>query len=190
LEQAETGQITQSLSQIESLTERMGKIVNSLRHFARRSSSDEPLKALSLNSVVEQAMLLVQTKAKRQQVVLNNELPETLSVIGETLSLEQILINLLVNACDAASSHQNKAVSLVLLSSDEKIHRIAITDSGSGFEHGVVGKLFTPFTTTKEVGLGLGLNICQSLIERMNGQIYLASNLDKGAMVVLELPHD
>lgn len=190
LEQAETGQITQSLSQIESLTERMGKIVNSLRHFARRTSSDEPLKALSLNSVVEQAMLLVQTKAKRQQVVLNNELPKTLSVIGETLSLEQILINLLVNACDAASSHPHKAVSLVLLSSDEKIHRIAITDSGSGFEHGVVGKLFTPFTTTKEVGLGLGLNICQSLIERMNGQIYLASNLDKGAMVVLELPHD
>lgn len=190
LEQAETGQITQSLSQIESLTERMGKIVNSLRHFARRTSSDEPLKALSLNSVVEQAMLLVQTKAKRQQVVLNNELPETLSVIGETLSLEQILINLLVNACDAASSHPHKAVSLVLLSSDEKIHRIAIIDSGSGFEHGVVGKLFTPFTTTKEVGLGLGLNICQSLIERMNGQIYLASNLDKGAMVVLELLHE
>lgn len=190
LEQAETGQITQSLSQIESLTERMGKIVNSLRHFARRTSSDEPLKALSLNSVVEQAMLLVQTKAKRQQVVLNNELPETLSVIGETLSLEQILINLLVNACDAASSHPHKAVSLVLLSSDDKVHRIAIIDSGSGFEHGVVGKLFTPFTTTKEVGLGLGLNICQSLIERMNGQIYLASNLDKGAMVVLELPHD
>ncbi|MBD0784863.1 HAMP domain-containing protein [Vibrio sp. Y2-5] len=190
LEQAETGQITQSLSQIENLTERMGKIVNSLRHFARKTSSDEPMKSLSLNSVVEQAILLVQTKAKRQQVELHNELPETLFVIGETLSLEQILINLLVNACEAASSHPHKSVSLVLLSSDDKVHRIAIIDSGSGFEHGVVGKLFTPFTTTKEVGLGLGLNICQSLIERMNGQIYLASNLDKGAMVVLELLHE
>ncbi len=190
LEQAETTQINQSLTQIEGLTERMGKIVNSLRNFARKSSSDEPLKSLSLNSVVEQALLLVQTKAKRQQVVLHNELPDTLSVIGETLSLEQILINLLVNACDAASGNQKKSVSLELLSTDDKVYRIAITDSGSGFEHRVVGKLFTPFTTTKEVGLGLGLNICQSLIERMNGQIYLASNLDKGAMVVLELPHD
>ncbi len=189
-EKSETEQVSQSLSQIEGLTERMGKIVNSLRHFARKSSSDEPLKSLDLKSVIEQAMLLVQTKAKRQQVVLHNELPDDISIIGDTLSLEQILINLLVNACDATSMHEHRDVSLTLLSTDERYHRIAITDSGSGFEHSVVGKLFTPFTTTKEVGLGLGLNICQSLVERMNGHIYLASDLNSGAMVVLELPHD
>ncbi|GHZ45953.1 phosphoglycerate transport regulatory protein PgtB, putative [Vibrio cholerae] len=70
------------------------------------------------------------------------------------------------------------------------MQRIAVIDSGQGFEHEVVDKLFTPFTTTKEVGLGLGLSICQSLVEKMQGRIALASNLEKGAMVILELQQD
>jgi len=190
VEQSQDEQVAQSIGQIESLTERMGKIVNSLRHFARKSNSDDPLKPVSLAPVIEQAILLVQTKAKRQQVHIDNQLPDTLSVIGDTLSLEQVLINLLVNGCDAVSSQERRTVLLTLLASDEAVHRIAISDSGAGFEHSVVGTLFKPFTTTKEVGLGLGLNICQSLITTMNGNIYLASNLDRGAMVVLELPHE
>ncbi|MBY8083870.1 HAMP domain-containing protein [Vibrio fluvialis] len=190
LEQAEHSQIAMSLDQVESLTERMGKIVNSLRNFARKSRVDEPLQALSLQLVVEQALTLVQAKAKRQQVALSSELAPDLRVMGDALGLEQVLINLLVNGCDAVSNSEVKRVTLSQIGSDDHWHRIAVEDSGAGFAHDVVGQLFTPFTSTKEVGLGLGLSICQSLIEKMNGNIYLASTLDKGAMVVLELAHD
>jgi two-component system phosphoglycerate transport system sensor histidine kinase PgtB len=66
---------------------------------------------------------------------------------------------------------------------------VAIEDSGTGFDTHIVEKLFTPFTTTKEVGLGLGLTISQSLMEKYAGHIYLASSLEKGALVILELPY-
>ncbi|MCG6489225.1 ATP-binding protein, partial [Vibrio parahaemolyticus] len=141
------------------------KIVNSLRNFARKSRVDEPLQALSLQPVVEQALTLVQAKAKRQQVTLSSELAPALRVMGDVLGLEQVLINLLVNGCDAVSNSEVKRVTLSQVGSDEHWHRIAVEDSGVGFAHDVVGQLFTPFTSTKEVGLGLGLSICQSLIE-------------------------
>jgi two-component system phosphoglycerate transport system sensor histidine kinase PgtB len=64
-----------------------------------------------------------------------------------------------------------------------------VQDTGGGFDSEIVSTLFTPFTTTKEVGLGLGLNISQSLMEKYSGHIYLASSLEKGALVILELPH-
>ncbi|MDW2138620.1 ATP-binding protein, partial [Vibrio sp. 2128(2023)] len=54
----------------------------------------------------------------------------------------------------------------------------------------IVQRIFQPFVSTKEVGLGLGMNICKSLIEKHKGSIYLASSLEKGAMVVLELPNE
>ncbi|ELY5210452.1 HAMP domain-containing protein [Vibrio cholerae] len=190
LDEAPQVQLAASLDHIENLTERMGKIVNSLRHFARKNSSDESLQPVRLNSVVEQALVLVQTKAKRQQIKLINTLPDDLMVMADALSLEQILINLIVNGCDASTTCTQPWVKLIALGTEQGIQRIAVIDSGQGFEHEVVDKLFTPFTTTKEVGLGLGLSICQSLVEKMQGRIALASNLEKGAMVILELQQD
>ncbi|WP_462056662.1 ATP-binding protein, partial [Vibrio cholerae] len=140
---------------------------------------------------VEQALVLVQTKARRQQVQLINELPDDLIVMADALSLEQVLINLIVNGCDASTTRAPAWVKLMVLGASSKgMLRIAVVDSGLGFEHDVVDKLFTPFTTTKEVGLGLGLSICQSLVEKMHGRIALASDLGKGAMVILELQQD
>lgn len=191
LEETPQAQLAESLDHIESLTTRMGKIVNSLRQFARKNSSDESLQPMRLNSVVEQAFVLVHTKAKRQQVQLINELSDDLTVMADALSLEQVLINLIVNGCDASTTSARSWVKLIELETTSKgMLRIAIVDSGPGFEHDVVDKLFTPFTTTKEVGLGLGLSICQSLVEKMQGRIALASDLEKGAMVILELQQD
>ncbi len=104
--------------------------------------------------------------------------------------LAQVLINLIVNGCDASTTFAQPWVKLIALGTEQGMQRIAVIDSGQGFEHEVVDKLFTPFTTTKEVGLGLGRSICQSLVEKMQGRIALASNLEKGAMVILELQQD
>ncbi|MNG18854.1 Phosphoglycerate transport system sensor protein PgtB [compost metagenome] len=64
--------------------------------------------------------------------------------------------------------------------------RIALCDSGPGFAEAMLPRLFIPFTSSKEVGLGLGLTICRSLLARCAGEIWLGSALDGGAMVVLE----
>ncbi|MCE0559331.1 ATP-binding protein [Motilimonas sp. E26] len=189
-EHKQVDQVIPSLQQVENLAERMGKMVNGLRNFARKTNQDEPLASVSLASVLEQVLLLTQVQAKRLQVRLTNHIQVPLNVIADNLGLEQVLINLIVNACEAVSGTADKQVQVIYLGSDPTCHRIAICDSGIGFDHEVVTQLFIPFTTTKAVGLGLGLSICKSLIEKMHGQIYLGSTLAGGAMVILELPYE
>ena len=190
LEKEPQVKLTDSLNHIENLTDRMGKIVNSLRHFSRKNSGDEILKPILLSSVVEQVLVLLHTKIKQQQIMVINELPDNLIVMADRLSLEQVLINLIVNGCDAAVVKAHPWIKLIHLGTNQAMQIIAVVDAGEGFDYNVIDKLFTPFTTTKEFGLGLGLSICQSLIEKMQGRIGLASNLDRGAMVILELKQD
>lgn len=189
LENKQIEQVKSSVQQIENLTERMGKMINSLRHFSRKTNTDEPLKPVLMVNVLEQVMLLTQSKTRLQQVLLNNHIHEPIEVIADHLGLEQVLINLIVNGCEAVLTQDKKRIDIIYLHSNSTHHTFAVCDSGDGFSHDVVDKLFTPFTTTKEVGLGLGLNICQSLIEKMAGHIYLASTLEGGAMIILELSH-
>lgn len=183
--------VNQSLGYIEGLAMRMGKIISSLRSFAKKSDGDQPAATQNLKEITEQAMTIVNAKARRQMVEIENQLASDLAVHGNALAIEQVLINLLVNSCDAIDEQNGEQRKIVIDAVyDSKTHQaIGIFDSGNGFDLSIVDKLFTPFTTTKEVGLGLGLNISQSLMEKYSGQIYLASSLDKGALVILELPH-
>ncbi|MGF1763762.1 ATP-binding protein [Aliivibrio kagoshimensis] len=180
-----------SLTKIEELGVRMGKIIKNLRHFAKKHPVDCPLIAVDLFEVTEQASAIVANKAKRQQTEIINQLSKGLITEADSIQLEQIIINLLVNACDAVASEQTKSIEIVHLDSNNDLHTIAIKDSGKGFEPEIIESLFTPFTTTKEVGLGLGLSISRSIIKRFNGSIFLASSINGGAMIILELPkHD
>jgi len=183
--------VNQSIEQIEGLSLRMSKIISSLRSFAKKSDGDQSLAMHSLNEITEQAITIVNTKAKRQLIEIENGLTVDQQVYGNALAIEQVLINLLVNGCDAIAEHNSaqRKVAVLPLYSNKTHHIIAVQDTGGGFDSEIVSTLFTPFTTTKEVGLGLGLNISQSLMEKYSGHIYLASSLEKGALVILELPH-
>lgn len=183
---------TSSIGQINGLVGRMSKIIKNLRHFARKADDEQSKQQHHLAELVEQASILVSTKFKRQQVRIESDIPADAMVWTNDVSFEQVLVNLLVNGCDAVVEQGagNKQVNVCYLGCEGQFHRLAIIDNGPGFDLSIIDKLFMPFTTTKEVGLGLGLNICRSLIEASGGCIYLASNYEKGAMVVMELPSE
>lgn len=183
--------VNKSIDQVESLSHRMSKIISSLRSFAKKPDAEQPARKLMLRDVVEQAITIVNTKAKRQMIEINNQIDDNMDVFGNELAIEQVLINLMVNSCDAISelNDSERKITISPLYSSDTHHVVAIEDSGTGFDTHIVEKLFTPFTTTKEVGLGLGLTISQSLMEKYAGHIYLASSLEKGALVILELPY-
>ena len=183
--------VNKSIDQVESLSHRMSKIISSLRSFAKKPDAEQPARRLMLRDVVEQAITIVNTKAKRQMIEIDNQIDDNMDVFGNELAIEQVLINLMVNSCDAISelNDSERKITISPLYSSDTHHVVAIEDSGSGFDTHIVEKLFTPFTTTKEVGLGLGLTISQSLMEKYAGHIYLASSLEKGALVILELPY-
>lgn len=183
--------VNKSIDQVESLSHRMSKIISSLRSFAKKPDAEQPARQLMLKDVVEQAITIVNTKAKRKMIEIDNQIDDRMDVFGNELAIEQVLINLLVNSCDAISelNASKRKITISALYSSDTHHVVAIEDSGTGFDTHIVEKLFTPFTTTKEVGLGLGLTISQSLMEKYAGHIYLASSLEKGALVILELPY-
>lgn len=190
----ESGHISaakQSLEQVETLSARMSEIISNLRSFSKKSDTDQVTSNLPLAEVTQQAIAIVGPKAKRQMIEIENHVAKHLHVHANGLALEQVLVNLLVNGCDsiAEANSKRRVLSINHLFSNSTHHAIGAFDSGGGFDHLIVAKLFTPFTTTKEVGLGLGLSISSSLIEKYDGQIYLASGLDKGALVVLEILH-
>ncbi len=178
-----------TIEKVDNLTSRMGRIISSLKSFSKKQSAGNALAKVEIQESINQAMMIVESRAKMQKTVINNLVPSGLFALADQVQLEQILVNLLVNSCDAVARNQHRTIDIILLSQDSVSIKLAVSDSGSGFGEDIIKKLFIPFTTTKDVGLGLGLSICRSIMTRLNGDIFLASNLNHGAMVVLELKH-
>lgn len=183
-------QLPDSIERIEKLCARMNRIITALRNFSRKSSSEISFVSAPLKELVESAMVLVESRSKREQCIITNNIPDELTICADPTQIEQVLVNLFVNAMDAIAGIGESQITIDLLSADPKRKLVGIADSGKGFNSAVLPKLFTPFTTTKDVGLGLGLSICRSIMQRFGYEIYLASALNGGAMVVLEFTDD
>ncbi|MEC6831820.1 ATP-binding protein [Photobacterium toruni] len=176
-----------NLTKIDDLVTRMSKLIVSFRNFAKKQSATKPLSKVDIHDSIKQALILVESRAKVQKTTIVNTIDYPLYALADQVQLEQILVNLLVNGCDAVAHCEQREITIIQLNSPSNIIRLAVYDSGDGFDATIINKLFIPFTTTKDVGLGLGLSICGSIMTRLKGEIFLASSLTGGAMVVLEL---
>lgn len=176
-----------SLDKIDNLTARMGRIISSLRSFSRKQSANNPLVSVNIRESINQSMLIVESRAKTQKTIITNTINQDLFANADQVQFEQVLVNLLVNSCDAVAGQEQREISVFSLLNNNQLLRIAVSDTGNGFDAEIIKKLFIPFTTTKDVGLGLGLSICRSIMNRLGGDIFLASTIEGGAMVVLEL---
>lgn len=179
----------ENLTRISSLTERMAKISQQLKSFARRSSANE-LIDVQLNPVIHSAKELIKPQLKSSRVNLESPLlDDDVSVIINPIQLEQVLINLLTNGIQAlADVEPNKRLSLSIEPCKEHIN-IHIDDNGSGIDSDKVNDLFEPFYTTKKNGLGLGLSISQQIMQSMNGNLFVSVSPLGGARFTIQLPH-
>lgn len=179
--------LPQNLTKIDDLVTRMSKLIINFRNFAKKQSATKPLSDVDVQDSIKQALTLVESRAKLQQTIMVNTIEQPLFALADQVQLEQVLVNLLVNSCDAVAHCEQREIKITQLDSPANKIRLAVYDSGDGFDAAIIKKLFIPFTTTKDVGLGLGLSICGSIMTRLKGEIFLASSLSGGAMVVLEL---
>ena len=178
----QTDQAKTTLLKGEGLVSRIGAIIRSLRQFTRRADQDIALKPVDLTQTFNAAWELLAMRHKPQQAVMF--LPETNAwVRGEEVRLQQVLVNILANALDACPggaeinvSWQREGDTLCVL----------IADNGPGWPEHLLPTLLKPFTTSKDVGLGIGLSICVSLMTQMEGELRLASTVTKNACVVLQ----
>jgi two-component system, LuxR family, sensor kinase FixL len=142
-------------------------------------------------------LTLAKTELLTRGLAITTEIAERLPRIhGDRVQLQQVLVNLILNGSEAVASapeseyRRGSVVVAATDSGDGTVH-VRVRDSGPGISPEMLPRLFTPFTTTKVNGLGLGLSICQSIVSDHRGRLWAENNVDGGATLHCLLPiHD
>ena len=119
------------------------------------------------------------------QTQLDDQIPE---VLGNEVQLQQVILNLVTNAIESMSSLQTRVLRIKTELSQSNTVHVSIEDTGTGIGPCDVARLFTPMFTTKARGMGMGLSICQSIIERHDGRIWVSPGATAGTIFQFELP--
>jgi C4-dicarboxylate-specific signal transduction histidine kinase len=178
------GDLEKVVEQVQKATE----IISHLRTFGRAASvTVEPV---SVNDVIERALSLTQEQLRLRQIEIELDLcAEAPVVLGNSIQLEQVFINLLTNARDALAEAKERRIN-VECSIEGDMVVMLFRDTGPGIPEGLEQRIFDPFFTTKEVGTGtgLGLSITYGIIKEHRGIITVASRPGEGASFRIELP--
>jgi two-component system NtrC family sensor kinase len=179
-------QIEDCLDQLEVQLDRCGNITQGILQFARYSSPNP--QDIDLCSFVPQVAAMVSKRASVNGVALAQKIPgPTLSVYGDPGQLQQVLLNLLNNAMDAALERHGAEGGWVKIEvgmpKDEEVV-LSVADNGIGISEADKKKIFSPFFTTKPVGkgTGLGLSVCYGIIEGMGGRMEFSSRHGAGSV--------
>ena len=201
LNNAETAKImlksqSPDLKQIEEIVDdiqrdngRASDVVRSLRGFIRKVPLEK--KAIDINDQVAETLKFLAPEAKSRGVVLRNKLNgASLRISGDPIQLQQVFSNLILNGFDATSdaTRAEKAVT-VTTTRNGRFAEISVADTGPGVSEDVAKKIFDPFYSTKDHGMGMGLSIVRTIVEAHNGHIEVAEgNEANGAVFRVKLP--
>lgn len=177
---------SESLDDVEYGTTRITEIVNGLRVFARHDEVE--IKEADINQILENAAVILKPKYKKKAKILKDLDANIAPIKCLPGQLNQALVNLIGNACDAIDF--KGTINLKTEEVDQDHVKISIKDNGKGMSDETVKKIFDPFFTTKEVGkgTGLGLAITYGIIEKHNGSIEVESKEGKGTEFIITLP--
>jgi PAS domain S-box-containing protein len=166
--------------------ERAGKVVRRIRDFVKRSEPDK--QACNAQTIVEDALGLAELDAKRMQMQIQVKLQDDLpTLMADPILIEQVLLNLMKNGMESMLNGQNRILEVSAKATDQTIE-ICVADRGSGVSTSDRDKLFEPFFTTKADGMGMGLNICRTIVEFHQGRLTLNDRVGGGTEFVISLP--
>jgi len=169
---------------------RAGEVIRRLRSLLKRD--DSRVEKLDLSAVVADVLDLAGSELLTHQISLEKNLDPALpAVLGDRIQLQQVLLNLIVNACEAMAATRASARSLRVVTREGDLNQVevAVSDSGPGIAEEILEQLFEPFSTTKQTGLGLGLSISRAIVAAHNGSIK-ARNGSGGATFSIRLPSE
>lgn len=185
----DTEQVKQIVADIIDDDRRAAAVIHQMRRFLRREEVE--FKSIELNRLIRDTVRALQSDLAINQVSVEADLSKDLPrVHGNLVQLQQVLLNLVLNAVDAMQSvaHEDRVIVVGTRRSSEQFVAISIRDNGHGVADEIATKIFGPFFTTKKDGMGLGLPITRSIIEAHGGLLEVANNPDRGCTFRFVLP--
>jgi len=177
------------LNDIVEASQRAVTVIQHMRGlFLRRDTQRQPL---DLNAVARDAVALARSTLARHGVRLALALdPRAVLLRGDAVQLEQVVLNLVLNACDAMNATPRDARRLVVTTSGNAgaEARLTVTDNGAGIAAGLLERIFDSFFTTKPNGLGVGLSVSRDIVAAHGGRIEAANRSEGGAVFRVTLP--
>lgn len=178
------------LKKISKASLRAGDVISRLRTMVKPQSRQQY--SYSINSLIEDALEMEKADSRINEFRIKLELDKGLpNVMVDSVQIQQVLLNLIRNAMDAAEKEVDKYKNIIIRSSlliEENRIKVSVKDYGSGVDADTAEQLFNPFYTTKQSGLGMGLSICKSIIQTHGGAIWFLPNAGKGTTFHFILP--
>ena len=183
----EAARATELMDRAAKQTGRAGQIIRQLREFVEKRESARS--EMDLNKVIEEAIALGLVGSIDASVKLRTRLaPDLPHVLIDKIQIQQVMINLVRNSIEAMLAVATRELSVETKRGEKGFVEVAVSDTGPGLPEEVASRLFQPFVTTKEKGMGVGLSICQSIIEGHNGRIWATPNEGRGVTFRFRLP--
>ena len=165
---------------------RAGEVIGRIRTMVQKGMPQ--MAPIAINEVIRSVLNLLDAEIRRAEVRVKMNLDTLPAVIGDRVQLQQVMLNLILNAIDAMGTVQNRSCILYIRSShDDHSISVAVQDSGVGISTDQADRMFNPFFTTKPDGIGMGLTISRSIIEAHGGRLW-ATPGDTGAVLNFKLP--
>ena len=182
-------EIHDALQDIVHEDNRASEVVQRLRGLLKKGESK--FESVDLNKVVDSTITLLRHQLIGRRVAVETELSDSLpAVLGDPVQLQQVLLNLIMNAMDAMASTPDglRRIQICSRATEAGTIEIYLKDNGPGIEATDSKRVFVPFYTTKNHGLGLGLSICSTIIEKHGGSIDIRNDDFGGAVAEISLP--
>ena len=182
-------EVQQALAEIVQTGVRAGNIIDRIRALVKKASPRKD--SLDINSTVLEVTALTSGEMSKNRVSVQTQLAESLPAVqGDRVQIQQVLLNLFVNAAEAMSGTRKGPKELLISTekSGSEAVLVAVRDSGPGLTIEDTERLFEAFYTTKTSGLGMGLSICRSIIEAHQGRLWATANVPRGAVFQFTLP--
>jgi len=170
---------------------RASDVLARIRSFLKGEGAEKT--RLDLNEGIREVVALAQAEVRKNGVTLRMELARDLPPVrGDRVQLQQVVLNLILNAVEAMSAVEDRPRELVIRTQSGELDpvRVTVQDSGRGLDPESTKRLFDAFYTTKPGGMGMGLSICRSIVESHGGRLRAAPNDGPGATFSFTLPND
>src|SRR6266516_3033618 len=187
---ADLDEVREILNDIVTEDQRAGEVIHRLRLLLKKGELQEHSDDVDLNEVVRDVLKLMRGDLINRNVTVDTDLAQNLpAVTGDLVQLQQVLLNLMLNGCEAMADYDSSERRLLIASQLENgAVRVSVTDRGGGIPEKNMEQVFERFFTTKKEGMGLGLSVCRTIIDAHRGKIWATNNGGCGATFHFSLP--